>query len=215
MNQERNMKDAQQYFATVAGQWDAIRAGFFTEAMRDAAIAQADLPPAAVVADVGTGTGFVLQGLLDHASRLVGFDASADMLAVARQKLIDYNQVELRLAEGQHLPAEDGSFDAVFANMYLHHAPDPAAAIAEMTRILKPGGKLIITDLDSHEQAWMQVEMADRWLGFDRQEIRKWYEAAGLTAVDIDCAAGSCSCTTPDAGFISLSIFVAIGQKGP
>lgn len=207
------MKDSKAYFAGVAGQWDEIRSGFFTEAMRDAAIAKADLPAAAIVGDVGAGTGFVLQGLIGRASRLVGFDQSADMLAVARQKLNGYNQVELRLAEGQNLPAETGSFDAVFANMYLHHAPDPAAAIAEMSRILKPGGKLVITDLDSHDQAWMRDEMADRWLGFDRQQLRQWYEAAGLTAIDIDCAAGSCDCATPEAGHISLTIFVAIGQK--
>lgn len=207
------MSNSKGYFAQVAGQWDEIRSGFFTEAMRDAAIDKANLPDTAVVADIGTGTGFVLQGLVNRATRLVGFDESPDMLAIAQQNLSGYNQVELRLAEGQNLPAEDGGFDAVFANMYLHHAPDPATAVAEMSRILRPGGKLIITDLDSHDQTWMQTEMADRWLGFDRQELRQWYEAAGLTAVDIDCAAGSCDCVTPAADHISLSIFVAIGQK--
>jgi ubiquinone/menaquinone biosynthesis C-methylase UbiE len=135
------------------------------------------------------------------------------MLAVAQRNLAHYPQLTLRQAEGQHLPASDDYFDAVFANMYLHHAPQPAEAIAEMTRILKPGGKLVLTDLDSHDQAWLQAAMADRWLGFDRAEVREWYEAAGLTAVDIDCAAGTCDCAAPDGGDIALSIFVAIGQK--
>ena len=56
------------YFAEVAGDWDEIRSGFFTEAMRDAAIRKANLPSDAVVADVGTGTGFMIQGLLDQAA---------------------------------------------------------------------------------------------------------------------------------------------------
>jgi len=207
------MSSSTVYFADVAGEWDEIRSGFFTEAMRDAAIGKADLPANAAVADIGTGTGFMIQGLLDQAAELVGFDESPEMLEVARKNFAAYPHVQFQEAEGQHLPAENGRFDAVFANMYLHHAPDPAAAIAEMARILKPGGKLIITDLDSHDQAWMREAMADRWLGFERQDIRKWYEAAGLTKNDIDFAAGTCDCSGPDSEAISLSIFVVIGQK--
>lgn len=207
------MSGAQQYFAAVAETWDEIRSGFFTEAMRDAAITQAQLPAAAVVADVGTGTGFVLQGLIDRAAELVGFDESAAMLAVAQRNLAGHTKITWRQAEGQHLPAADDYFDAVFANMYLHHAPQPAQAIAEMVRILKPGGKLVITDLDSHDQQWMQEAMADKWLGFDRAEVSGWYQAARLTAVDIDCAAGTCDCAAPNGEDIALSIFVAIGQK--
>ena len=208
------MSSSKQYFADVAEEWDEIRSGFFTEAMRDAAIARAQLPEAAVVADVGTGTGFVLQGLVNHAAELVGFDESAEMLAVAQHNFAGYPKLTLRQAEGQHLPAENNTFDAVFANMYLHHTPRPSQAIREMVRILKPGGKLVITDLDSHDQAWMQDAMADKWLGFERDEVRTWYEAAGLTAVDIDCAEGTCGCTAPGGHDIALSIFVAMGQKG-
>ncbi|MFQ5400558.1 MAG: class I SAM-dependent methyltransferase [Anaerolineae bacterium] len=207
------MSDSQTYFAQVAEDWDEIRTGFFTEAMRDAAIEKAQLPESAIVADIGTGAGFVLQGLVNRAARLVGFDESEEMLAVARQKLSQYPHVELRQAEGRQLPAEDACFDAIFANMYLHHTPDPAAAIAEMARILKPGGRLVIIDLDSHDQAWMREAMADRWLGFDRSDIRTWYEAVHLAAIDIDCAEGTCNCTAPAGDAVTLSIFVAIGQK--
>jgi ubiquinone/menaquinone biosynthesis C-methylase UbiE len=210
---ENEMTNSQLYFAEVAEEWDEIRSGFFTEAMRDAAIAKATLPNAAIVADVGTGTGFVLRGLLDYAAELTGFDESAEMLAVAQNNFDGYPNVQFRQAEGQQLPAEKNSYDAVFANMYLHHAPDPAGAIAEMVRILKPGGKLVITDLDTHEQTWMREAMSDRWLGFDRGNMRKWYVAAGLREIDIDCAEGSCDCTGPEKEDISLSIFVAIGKK--
>ena len=205
--------ESKSYFAGMANQWDRLRSGFFTEAMRDAAIAKAALPAQAVVADVGTGTGFVLAGLLPHAAALVGFDESAEMLDIARQQFAGNARVRLHLAEGQALPVEDNTFDAVFANMYLHHAPDPAAAIAEMARILKPGGKLVITDLDEHDQAWMHAAMADRWLGFTREDIQLWYEAAGLQQIEVDCAEGTCDCTAPAGQDIALSVFVAIGEK--
>ncbi|MDX1413206.1 MAG: class I SAM-dependent methyltransferase [Candidatus Promineifilaceae bacterium] len=207
------MTQSKVYFAEVAEEWDEIRSVYFTEAMRDAAVQKANLPVQAAVADIGTGTGFMIQGLLDKSSALVGFDESPEMLAVARNNFANYPHVRFELANGLRLPEADNRFDAVFANMFLHHAPDPAAVIIEMVRILKPGGKLIITDLDSHDQAWMREAMADRWLGFERQDIQEWYAKAGLVGIDIDCAEGTCDCSAPDNEAISLSIFVAIGQK--
>jgi ubiquinone/menaquinone biosynthesis C-methylase UbiE len=136
------MKNSNEYFAQVAGQWDEIRAGYFTENMRDAAIAKVNLPPDAVVADVGAGTGFVAMGLAPQVATVFGFDASAEMLDVARRNLAAFSNVELRQSPGDHLPLPDGTLDAAFANMYLHHAPDPAGSIKELARTLKPGGAL-------------------------------------------------------------------------
>jgi ubiquinone/menaquinone biosynthesis C-methylase UbiE len=201
------------YFAQVADQWDEIRAGYFTEHMRDAAIAKATLPPNAIVADVGTGTGFVAMGLAPKAAKVIGFDASPEMLAAAQRNLSAFNNVELREAAGDQLPVPDNTFDGVFANMYLHHAPDPAKAIKELTRALKPNGVLCITDLDTHDHEWQREQMADLWLGFERDNIRWWYAEAGLKEIDVDCAEGSCCATAPDGTLEPLSIFVAIGRK--
>jgi arsenite methyltransferase len=201
------------YFAAVAERWDEIRADYFTEHLRDAAIAKANLPPNAVVADVGTGTGFVAQGLASRAAKVIGFDASPEMLAVAARNLSDFDNVEFREAAGDQLPVADNTFDGVFANMYLHHAPDPLATIKEMVRVLKRGGVICLTDLDTHDHEWQREQMSDLWLGFERDEIRQWYAEAGLHDIDVDCAEGTCQARGPSGAIEPLSIFVAIGRK--
>jgi ubiquinone/menaquinone biosynthesis C-methylase UbiE len=201
------------YFAEVTEQWDEIRSGYFTEHMRDAAIDKARVPVNAVVADVGTGTGFVAAGLAVRAARVIGFDASPDMLAVARRNLAQFANVEFREATGDRLAVDDATFDGVFANMYLHHAPDPLATIKEMARVLKHGGVLCITDLDTHDHEWQREQMADLWLGFERDDIRRWFAEAGLHDVDVDCAEGTCNACGPDGEVKPLSIFVALGRK--
>ncbi len=201
------------YFASVAGRWDAMRAEYFTEHMRDAAIQKAHLPDGAIVADVGTGTGFVAARLAALAAKVYGFDASKEMLEVAARNLAGLSNVELKQAAGETLPLPDGTLDGVFANMYLHHAPDPLRAIAEMVRTLKPGGVLCITDLDTHTHEWQREQMADLWPGFERDQIRAWFSAAGLEQIDVDCAEGTCNACGPDGKVDPLSIFVALGRK--
>src|SRR5512136_588216 len=129
------------YFERVAEEWDTLRSGYFTEAVRESALAKAYLRPEMVVADVGAGTGFMAAGLAPLVSKVHVLDGSAAMLDVARRNLARAKRenVEFHAADGQSLPLPDGSVDAVFANMYLHHCPDPLAAIREMVRVLRPG----------------------------------------------------------------------------
>jgi ubiquinone/menaquinone biosynthesis C-methylase UbiE len=207
------MRESRDYFGEVAADWEEIRAGYFTESMRDAAIALAHLHRTAVVADIGTGTGFMIHGLAPLVERVHGFDESPEMLTVARRNLAAYDNVELLQARGDGLSLPDSSLDAAFGNMYLHHAPDPATAVIELARVLRPGGSLVLTDLDAHDQEWMWEAMADRWLGFRRNDVRAWYAAAGLRDNCVDCAAGRCRTADPDGKSLALSIFVAYGRK--
>ncbi len=205
--------DSQTYFTKVAGQWDEIRTGYFTEHMRDAAISKTNLPEDSIVADIGTGTGFVATALTQRFAKVYGFDANGEMLEVARKNLASFSNVELQVANGDQIPLPDNSLDGVFANMYLHHAPKPEKAIQEMARLLKLGGVLCITDLDTHDHEWQREQMADLWLGFERDDIRKWFIEAGLKEVDVDCAEGTCDACGPDGKVEPLSVFVAIGRK--
>ena len=133
-----------EYFQRVANRWDAISAGYFGTAVRDAAIAKSYLRADMTVADIGAGTGFLAAGLAPLVRLVHVVDASPEMLAVARQNLNAFANVEYHQADGLSLPFADASLDAVFANMYLHHIPQPGDAIREMLRVLRPGGRLVM-----------------------------------------------------------------------
>jgi ubiquinone/menaquinone biosynthesis C-methylase UbiE len=208
-----------QYFDQVAGQWDQLRSGYFTEVVRKTAIDKAYLRSDMEVADVGAGTGFMSAGLAPLVRKVYAFDGSVAMLEVARQNLKEFDNIVFQEAEGLSLPLPEASLDAVFANMYLHHCEDPLAAITEMARLLRPGGRLVITDLDAHNHEWMREEMTDVWLGFERSQVRQWFEQAGLVNTIVDCTGESCcaesgSETTPaEHHAAQISVFLAVGTK--
>lgn len=215
------MSGSSEYFRRVAGTWDNLRSGYFGPEVAEAAIAKAYLRPEMAVADVGAGTGFMAAALAPLVKRVYAVDGSPEMLEVARKNLAGLANVEFELADGLSLPFPDESLDAVFANMYLHHMPDPLAAIQEMVRVLRPAGRLVITDLDAHDYAWLREEMADEWQGFERPKIRTWLEEAGLVNVIVDGTGESCCAeSTSVEGNIDgkiyraeISVFVATGTR--
>ena len=135
-----------------------------------------------VVADVGTGTGFVAAGIAPRVAKVIGIDISERILDVARQNLdeLAIDNVDLREGDITALPLPDNSVDAAFANMVLHHAEDPAAMLAEMARVVRPCGVVAICDEVEHPWAWMREEHADIWLGFTPEQVHAFFAAAGL-----------------------------------
>ena len=204
--------DTREYFESVAHKWDEMRQRFFGEGVRKAAIAAADIKPSSVVADVGVGTGFLAEGALAAGARVIGIDSSEGMLAEARKRFAG-QRFEAQAGEVDSLPLSTAEVDVVLANMVLHHAPDPPRAIREMTRVLKPGGRLVITDADTHTHEWLRTEQHDRWLGFERADIARWFADAGLVDVTVADTSELC-CPTSECGTkAEITIFLARGTK--
>ena len=176
------------YFQRVATRWDVLRANYFDESVIVKALEHAPLTAVETVVDAGTGTGFVAAGLAPYAKRVIGVDFSHAMLEVARENManLELTNVEFRRGDMEHLPLEDESVDAVYANMALHHAPDPCTALREMARVLRPGGRVVITDAVRHAFEWFKEEMSDVWLGFAREELETWFARARLTPARYD-----------------------------
>lgn len=208
------VKGSKEYFDKVAGQWDGMRKTFFSESVREAAFKAACLEAGKLAADIGAGTGFVTEGLLRNGVKVIAIDQSQEMLDQMRSKFGDQSNAEFLQGTSENLPLEDKTTDYAFANMYLHHVDSPDRAIKEMVRILKPGGILVMTDLDTHNFEFLRVEHHDRWMGFKRKDIEKWLKEAGLENVIVDCAGENC-CAASECGSenAKVSIFIASGVK--
>jgi ubiquinone/menaquinone biosynthesis C-methylase UbiE len=191
-----------------------MRRAFFSERVREKAYTVAGVEVGKLAVDVGAGTGFLTEGLLHQGLRVIAVDPSEAMLAAMRKKLADRDALDCRVGTAERLPVTHGVADYVFGNMVLHHVDEPSAAIREMVRALKPGGKLVLTDMDEHPFEFLRTEQHDRWLGFRRDDIRQWFLDAGLIQVLVDCVGENCSAASEGTGeTASVSLFVAVGTK--
>ena len=132
-------------YSRLAPEYDT-RWSFYIAATTSATLARLSVPPTGRVLDVGCGTGALLQQLARKfpQATLVGVDPVPEMLAVARGRVP--SSTELREGWAEELPFEDNDFDVVVSCSMFHYVRQPVATLMELSRVLRPGGELIITD---------------------------------------------------------------------
>jgi ArsR family transcriptional regulator len=178
---------ADAYFRAAAADWDRTRSLYADE--REVERVMLDVlgsEPLGDVLDVGTGTGRILELLAPNAKRAVGVDLSTAMLGVARATVdaAARPNVQVRHADMYHLPFPPRTFDVVVFHQVLHYADDPASAVAEAARVLRPGGRVLVVDFAPHDLEFLRAEHAHRRLGFSDREVASWFRAVGLASAE-------------------------------
>jgi ArsR family transcriptional regulator len=170
------------FFATASAEWDAMRRSLFG-ARADLLAALALLDPALVVGDLGCGTGELSAALAPHVARVHAVDASAEMLASARARLATLENVTVTQGTLECLPLPDASLDVAILLLVLHHVADPARALRETRRVLRPGGRVLVADMRPHAHEEYRTTMGHVWLGFAPDAIAGLARDAGFGAV--------------------------------
>jgi ArsR family transcriptional regulator len=173
---------SREFFSSAAGQWDKLRRDLFgmhSEVPALLGLLDGDW----TVGDLGCGTGRMARALAPFVARVIAVDPSAQMLDSARGRLADLDNVEVREGELEALPIADGALDAAVLLLVLHHVVDPGEALAEVARALKPGGRLLIVDMQPHEREEYRQEMGHLWLGLPASQLERWLADAGFEAV--------------------------------
>jgi ArsR family transcriptional regulator len=167
------------FFESAGGQWDRMRAelfGYRAELLPMVGL----LEPSWVVADLGCGTGHFSQLIASFVRQVIAVDASEAMLSVARTRVSDTENVDIRRGELESLPLDDADVDLACMVLVLPYVAEPQVAITEAARVLKPGGRLLITDLMPHEMAEYRQTMGHQRQGVTEREMLDWLARAGL-----------------------------------
>jgi ubiquinone/menaquinone biosynthesis C-methylase UbiE len=175
---ERRTK-SQEFFSSSAAQWDRVRDDLFGDRFHLAALAGL-AEPEWVLGDLGCGTGPVTAAVAPFVARVIAVDGSAAMLQAARKRLHGVDNVELRRGELEALPIDDARLDAATLMLVLHHVSDPAKGLADVARVLKPGGRLLLVDMLPHDRENYRQQMGHVWLGFSDDHIRRVLTESGF-----------------------------------
>ena len=132
------------------------------------------------VLDIASGDGVLAELLSPHSKRYVCVDTSTRVVAAAGERLRRFPNVEVREGDMHALPFKDGSFDLVVLMHALTYAAKPAQAVAEAARVLRRGGRLLLSSLGKHEHKSVVEAYGHVNLGFSEKELRKFAEKAGL-----------------------------------
>ena len=189
----RRRSKSEEFFASVSGQWDVLRTELFGDRVHLHAML-ALIDPSLTIGDLGCGTGQVSELVAPHVARMIAVDGSTDMVHAARKRLKGLGNVEVRRGDLEALPIDDGQLDVAIVALVLHHVPEPVRALAEVRRVLKSGGRILVLDMLPHDRVEYQQQMGHVWLGFSDATMKKHLEAAGfdsptLTALPADEAA--------------------------
>jgi ArsR family transcriptional regulator len=201
----RRRAKSQEFFASAAGGWDRLRGELFGDEFFLWAVLGL-IDPTLVVGDLGCGTGQLTEVVAPHVRRVISVDGSDDMLDAARQRLSGATNVDIRQGELESLPIEPGELDVAMLSLVLHYSPEPPRALAEVGRVVRRGGRVLVVDMLPHDREEYQQQMGHVWLGFSESQITRLLAGAGFENVRVRMLP-----VDPDAK--GPALFAAVGVK--
>ena len=180
----RRRAKSQEFFASAAGGWDRLREGLFGDAFYLWSVL-ALIDPTLVVGDLGCGTGQLTETIAPYVRRVIAVDGSEEMLDAARRRLTNAPNVELRKGELEALPLTGGELDAAMLSLVLHYSPEPQRTLEEVARVVRPGGRVLVVDMQPHDREEYQHQMGHVWLGFAEKQISRFLTGAGFDDVRV------------------------------
>ena len=185
----RRREQAQVFFNQVAGRFERVYGpGRSWQAFGHLLLRI--LPPL-TVADLGAGEGLLSELLARRCKKVIAVDNSERIVAfgAAKARKNNLDNLEFRLGDLQNPPIEPASVDLVVLSQALHHAEEPAKAIASAHQILRPGGQIMVLDLLKHNFEKAPELYGDRWLGFAESDLHRWLEKDGFKKVEVSIVA--------------------------
>ena len=144
------------------------------------------LMPPMVIADLGAGEGTISQLTAQRAKKVIAIDNSEKMVEFGTELARKHGigNMEYRLGDLEDVPIRAGTVDLAFLSQALHHARHPHRAVEEARRILKPGGRIAVLDLNRHHFEEAREMYADVWLGFTELELERYLKDGGFRNVE-------------------------------
>src|SRR5947209_16209047 len=206
------------YFEQIAPTWDDYVASAYEVELQERLTRLLPWRQEMTVLDAGTGTGYLAGMMASLVGNIIGVDCAPAMLTRAGEKMAQagYRHVSFKEGMAEDLPVATGSVDIAMCHMLLHHVVSPRTVLAELRRVVRPGGYVLIIDAYAHKQHWTPHAFGDRRYGTDLKKVRKHLSALRVHTLLVEDAgishSGNFIGTAAD--FTNFLLLGRVGERG-
>jgi ubiquinone/menaquinone biosynthesis C-methylase UbiE len=178
------------YFEQIAPTWDDYVASAYEVELQERLTRLLPWQQEMTVLDVGTGTGYLAGMMAPLVGEVIGVDCAPAMLTRAGEKMVQagYQHVSFQEGMAERLPLATGSVDVAMCHMLLHHVVSPRTALAELRRVVRPGGYVVIIDAHTHTHHWTPQAFGDLHYGTDLKKLQKHLKALRMNMLQVEDA---------------------------